>query len=440
MMLLAGVPAPLGAEDFDAQLEHASVELQPILDQLQHLVIEGSIEQFEEQLFHRFPQATRTPLQALILGNLLFDIDPKRSYALHREAALALPHESRPMLEWAIEQHRAGEYAGALAGYDAYSRLVPDYAPVLGLSAECIIRIGTPREAALRWQQSEQAKSGSLDDLESLVCAVHQDPTQHQRRAALLARVRHGEVQAAVDLIGLDSAFEQDWWNHPPERDFLTHDLPLVIGLPGPRIAAATCLARCMLLQDPSADDLRTQLTGTGLLVDPAHTVPADALICSLLLGLAVDHEVMTRDQARSWFYQPLLHQATVSRSRDPELWNIIAFLDEGQQHHDLIEKEGWDATNDPRFANGYLCSQPDGAITLESPLLQQALRQFPDDSSILYYAITATAKPTVALYVQGITAEYHHFSATGLTSSINGRPAARTLQAYFFALLQAEY
>ena len=439
-MMLAALPASLAAEDLDAQLQQASVELQPVLDQMQQLVVAGDLEQLDEQLVQRFPQATRTPVQSLILGNLLFDIDPKRSYAFHREAALALPHASQPLLEWALEQHRAGEYAGALASYDAYSKLAPDYAPVLGLSAECLMRTGTARDAALRWRQSEQAKSGSLDYLESLVCAVHKDATQHLRRAALLLRVAHGDVQAAADLIGLDSAFEQDWWNHPPERDFLTHDLPLVSRLPGPRISAAACLGRCMLLQDPSADDLRQQLTGSGLLTDPAHTLPTDALITSLLLGLAVDHEVMTREQARTWFYQELHHRATDARSRDPELWNIIAFLDEGQPHHDLVEKEGWDASNDPRFANGYLYAQPDGALTLQNPLMQQALRQFPDDSSILYLAITATAKPTVALYAQGILAEYHHFSATGLTSAIDGRPAARTLQAYFAALLPAAH
>jgi predicted RNA polymerase sigma factor len=81
------------------------------------------------------------------------------------------------LLEWAMEQHRAGEHAGALAAYDAYSKQHRQYAPVHGLAADCLIRLGRTREAASRWKESENATEGTLVKLESLVCEIYKDPS-----------------------------------------------------------------------------------------------------------------------------------------------------------------------------------------------------------------------------------------------------------------------
>ena len=425
--------AGLTASEFMADVKTAQKGLAAVMPQLEELLTDGRMADANARLLASFPLPGRTPAQAFLLGNLLYGMDAKASYPLHREAALGAPGETAVLLEWALEQHRAGEYAGALATYDEFSKAQPDYAPVHGLAAECLIRLGRTRDAVARWMQSEQAKRGTLDDLESLVCAVHGDATAQARRADLCALTRTGDLDAAVRLIALDGDFERDWWNGGPRVGYLRHDLPLLAPLAGPRIEAARCLGECLLLGEPKAEDVSAVLLRHGLLVDPARTLPVDPQLTGLLLRNAISAEVFTRDQAREWFSARLRTQA--AGSKDATLWNVVAYLQEGGPGVHDLEKEAWDACADPRFAVGFLSTMPAGGLALTSdPLMVKALAQFPDNAPLLYVAISARP-PSAALLVQGIEAEYHHFSATGMTSSINGRPAARTLRAYFTRL-----
>ena len=55
----------------------------------------------------------------------MFEVDRKQSYALHRAVALAEPDNTAVVWEWGLEQHRAGEYAGALAAYEKFSKVRP---------------------------------------------------------------------------------------------------------------------------------------------------------------------------------------------------------------------------------------------------------------------------------------------------------------------------
>ncbi|MBA3936369.1 MAG: hypothetical protein H0X38_02820 [Planctomycetes bacterium] len=435
-LLLCGGTA-LAASDLMAEVRAAQGGLKAVMPELEEMVTDGRLAAANERLLQVFPAPARSPAQSLLLGNVLFGMDPKASYALHREAALGALGDKLTIMEWALEQHRAGEYAGALASYDHYSMLEPDFAPVHGLAADCLIRLGRTRDAVARWMLSEKARRGTLDDLESLVCAVHGDATLQGRRADLCARVRTGDSDAAALLIALDSDFARDWWNRGPQRAYLRHDLALLAPLAGPRIAAARCAGECRLDEEPKADDVRALLLKAGLITDAAHTLPTDPVLVELLLQSAISAEVLTRKQAQAWFGTRLHAQAKVSN--DATLWNVVAYLQESGQPADpamhALEKEAWDACADPRFAVGWFASAPAGEhVRLDDPLLLKALAQFPDDALLLHLAITA-APPSEALLVQGIKAEYHHFSATGMTSSINGRPAARTLRAYFAAL-----
>ncbi len=435
-LLLGGEPA-LKAADLMAEVRAAQGALKAVMPQLEEMVADGRLDAANERLLQVFPGPARSPAQSLLLGNVLFGMDPKASYALHREAALGAPGDKLTTMEWALEQHRAGEYAGALASYDQYSMLDPDFAPVHGLAADCLIRLGRTHDAVARWMLSEKARRGTLDDLESLVCAVHGDPTLQARRAELCARVRTGDIDAAVLLIALDSDFARDWWNRGPQRAYLRHDLALLAPLVGPRIAATRCAGECRLDEGPKADDVRALLLKAGLITDGAHTLPTDPVLVELLLQSAISAEVITREQAQAWFGTRLHEQAKASK--DPMIWNVVAYLQESNQPADpamhALEKEAWDACADPRFAVGWFASAPAGEhLRVDDPLLVKALAQFPDDALLLHQAIIS-APPSAALLVQGIKAEYHHFSATGMTSSLNGRPAARTLRAYFAAL-----
>jgi hypothetical protein len=418
--------------DFPMELRKAFATLENHLEVIQDQINEGRFTEANERLLAVFPKETRTPAQAMVLGNMLYSVDTNLSYGLHKEVAGQLPSEPLVLLEWAMEQHRAGEHAGALAAYDAYSKQHPQFAPVHGLAADCLIRLGRTREAASRWKESENATEGTLVKLESLVCEIYKDPSLNQRRALLRAKAEKGDVDAAVRLIALDGRFEHDWWNEGPHHTYLLHDLPLLKAFPeDTRISAAQCLAECLLIEDPDADQIRAILDRHGLLIDRDKTLPSDPPLLSLLLGVAIRNEVLSRDESRLRFGQMLLADAL--RTKDADLFNILAFLEIGTERMASVEKQAWAATGQARFAAGYLVEElRRGTLQPTDALLINAMNQFPEDSVIMFVGTSMTDPPTEELLVQAIKAEYRRFSSIiGLIP----RPSAKLLRVYFAKL-----
>src|SRR5258705_14011716 len=99
------------------------------------------------RLFDPYPQATRTPAESFLLGNIFFESNRKLSSKLHQAAAKAEPKNSDVIWEWAMEQHRAGDYAGALATYQEYAKAKPGVAMSSALEADCLLRLNRIDEA-----------------------------------------------------------------------------------------------------------------------------------------------------------------------------------------------------------------------------------------------------------------------------------------------------
>jgi tetratricopeptide (TPR) repeat protein len=431
LFLRSGVRSS-GAEDFQAELVRASSTLASIQEGLEQQVHEGKLAQANQQLLATFPKDQRTPAETLAMANMLYGMDAQSSYALHKEVAQQLPGEPLAVLEWAMEQHRAGDYAGALECYNKYSKAHPQFAPVHGLAADCLIHAGKTREAVTRWQESEKAREGSLETLESLVCEVYRDPTLERRRADLFGKAQQGDVDAAVRLVALDGKYERDWWNNGPNRANLEQDLRLLQALAtNLRIKAALCAGECMLKEDARAKDVEAILKRYGYLVDPQRTLPSDAIILSLMLGATVDVGVLNPSEARERFGDVLRDRARTSK--DADLHNVVAYLYVNTESMAEIEKQAWEATDDPRFAAGYLTERlKHKSLTSDDPLLAKAIQQFPEDSWILLAAVAVSGSPSEDLVVRAIKAEYRHFSSgPGLIL----RPSARPLRAYFAAL-----
>ncbi len=112
----------------DAKMREAAAKLSPVMKQAEAMLVEGKLTEANALVLNTFPQETRTPAQSLILGNVLYGPDPKLSYELHKAAAAGLPNSPEALFEWAMEQHRAKEYAAAAKTYDAYLKLKPDHA------------------------------------------------------------------------------------------------------------------------------------------------------------------------------------------------------------------------------------------------------------------------------------------------------------------------
>src|SRR5262245_54208307 len=217
------------ADDFDKDLEEASSHISSLMPLASAKMTAGDFDGANALLLAAFPEATRTAAQSFVLGNVLYDCDPNHSYELHKAAADRAPGNLNVIWEWALEQHRAGEYAGAIESYEKYSQDSPQSAISYTLQADCLLHLDRIDDAIDAFHASETATRGTIETMENLVCAVHTKASPHERRARLLAKaVVERDVTAAADLIALDCDFPRDWWNAGPQTEYLEHDASAV--------------------------------------------------------------------------------------------------------------------------------------------------------------------------------------------------------------------
>lgn len=387
-------------------------------------------------LLATYPKTSRTVAQSFLLGNMLFRQDPATSYELHKAVVEQRPNEANAHLEWAMQQHRAGEFAGAAASYAAFGRLQPDFAPAWALQAECLIRLNKPNEAVAAWTKSEKAKSGSVLQFESMLCHIKL-PHPNLKREQLLEKASKGDIVAARKLIALDCAFEIDWWNSPTERNLLKNDL---IRLGKVEWKSKTdsdevlTAAEAMLAED--AKNVAAILKKHGYLLDESNTLPHAGSMLSCMVSAVEDNGVLTTAQARKRWGEAILRQAR--DTKDVETFNVAAHLAVGTPELASIQREAWEVTNDRRFAAGLVIGLATAnELSLEHPDLVAALKQFPEESMIarleIIYAVREK-KPLIDPTIRAIKAEYSRFSMQRL----NLRRSARFLRS-LFALLKKE-
>ena len=440
-LTLAALLARPAAADLQSDLLAAAGPLQAAVADAGPLVADGRAPEVNAKLLAVFPEPTRTPAQALVLGDMLFHQNPAASYALHRQAALGLPAEPDPQLEWALEQHRAGQWSAAAASYAKYTAAHPRFGPAWGMAAECLLRTGHDREAVAAWAKSE-AGEGSLETLESWVCDVHTHDAPDLDRAALVTKVRAGDAAAAVSLVALDCDLPRDWWNAGPDVEFLDRDLAVLKATrfadPAP-VIAAECAARCGRIVANGRGDAAGVLARAGFLLDPKATLPPDGRLLSTMLAAVETTHALTAERARDRFGPAVLARATATR--DAATYNAAAHLYVGTPRLADIDQQAWDATGDARFAASRLVGL-DAAGKLsgpDDPLLVRAAKQFPDDAVIARLVLVQAHKagrPLRPALVAAILAEYTHF-APGRSLLGAGRPSAAALRGYFALLAQ---
>jgi tetratricopeptide (TPR) repeat protein len=443
LTLLLSTTLLRAADETTQQLEKAYSEMGIIMPTAQQLVVDGHADEANQKLLAVFPESTRTPVQSLLLGNLLFHQDPKQSYTLHKAAAIGLPREYDAQLEWALEQHRAGEYIGAADGYSTASKIDPNNALLYGLWAECLIRQGETDQAVKTWEESEKAPNGTLEDLEAMVCEVHMHATPDMDRTALMKKTRAGDIESAAKLIQLDANFPRDWWNTGPNAKYLAVDLSLLKSTKFAdvqRVNELACAAECgVALASEDAQDVKSILTKHGYLFDPAVTLPGDGWTASVMLAVATEKGAITPDAARDKWLPQI--SARVQKSTDAEYWNVAANLSgSGTDQLLEIDQQGWDRTGDVRFAGSLLAGlDARGRLKAGDPILVKALKQFPESSVIAAFEVRATLSaglPARDVLVHAIKTEYTKMSPGGLLSL---RPSAGALQAYFKLLAEGK-
>jgi hypothetical protein len=463
--------APLSlAQSVETQLKAASQTIEPVMRRAEPLVTEGKVTEANRLVQDTFPEASRTPAQCLLLANVLYKQLPKVSYELHKKAAAGLADYPNAQFEWAMEQHRSGEYAAAAETYRAFLNAKPDAASAWGLLAECLIRTGDTVGAVDAWKSAEKAlgntRSGTrrapsgitvprpdLEQFEEFVCEVNGKPDTDAAREILLKSVAAGDCAAAAKLLLLDADWERDWWNKGPRKAYLDHDLPLVKAsacASQPAVKAAIAAAECAQTASADSDEdspkartpsVESILEKYGFLVDPAHTLPVNGKALSLLLGYALDSDAISKEAAREKFGEAII--ALAKRTKDRDAYNAAAHLYLGTSRLADIDRAGWEDTHDPVFAASLLMGLvADKSLKAGSPDLQKAVKEFPENAEIAQINLAAAAEadqPLEPLLVNAIKAEYRHFSTREAFGGLAPpRPRAETLRAYFKVLDQA--
>jgi len=421
-------------------LQSASAQIEPVRKHAEEFLVEGRRDEATELVLNAFPEATRTPIQALVLGNVLFIQDRANSYKLHKFAAEGLPDDRNAQYEWALEQHRAGEFAGALATYTTLADKGWKNAALFGLAAECALRTGDVAGACKWWAKSESTKSGSLEQFESLVCELHDTQDPFAERDALIKAVDNGDPAAAANLILLDLFWPYDWWNTHAHNKNLSADLVRIDKkFPAPKNApadaklkAARCAAALELEDASDSATVRRILLRDQFLLDPAKTIPANGRALAKMISAILDSDLMITESLRESLGDKLL--AAAKTSTDPEFLNAVAHLYLETDKLAEIDRLGRDNTKDPRFTASLLLGKSKPELKWDDPDLQRALRDFPADANIAQIAFRAgmrAKQPKEQLLIAAIKAEFTKFSS-GRTSIANIRPSAIPLRVYF--------
>ena len=422
--------------DLAAEVGQASAKIRAVGENAESLAVAGDYERADDVFLALFPAATRTPAQSLVLGNVFYPQAPKLSYALHKAAAAALPADADAQYEWALEQHRAGEWAGALASYQVYTKTHSNFAPAYGLMADCLIRLQRPDEALAAWRKSESASGGSIDAFESLVCEVHTPVPADTKRRAWIAKVNAGDLDAAESLVALDVNFARDWWSTSIQSEYLKADVERIHKQgfkDADRVKAIDCVAELAAAGDDDAAAVQKVLQKYGYVTDNGATLPTDGGLASFVISRATQSRALKKGQPKTVLIDHAL--ASARQSNDAEMFNVAANLALGSDRLAEIDRDAWKATGDARFIGSLLAGKMQrGALTAGDADLADAIAKASDNAYVAAIAISVAAEakqPMREPLIRGIAAEYARFSAGGLA----GMPSAATLRSYFASL-----
>ncbi len=430
--------APVVKADEATDMRTAAQKISGVMGEAEKLYAKGAFEESFKVLFDTFPEATRTPVQTLILANVIYRHHPKQSYEMHRQAALAMPSNPGAQLEWAVEQHRAKEWAGAAATYEAFDKLTPGFIPAYGLWAQCLIEQGKLKDACAMWGKFETASRGSIQEFQRLTCEANWRGYPMRQRAELFKKASEGDLNAARGLVLLDANFPTNWWVRGPMPTYLAGDAEMLRKAPfaqkdqaaAKELIDAAEIAQAASRRRVNVTDL---LKEKGYLFDPKGTLPKDPGAMCVIVTQALTRRTLTREEARDAWGEAVF--AAGKASKDASLLNVAANIHAGTAELEKVDQFGWDNTKDERFASSLIAGlYTKGELRPDDARLARALKEFPLSAQIagVYVSLLIeTQQVTEQALVAGIKAEYNRFSIT----AVDPQPSARVLGEYFRAL-----
>jgi len=409
------------AKDLPPLLE----KYQPRFEELSDLGLGGHMREANQKLL-ALTNEVPGPAMCLMIGNLLYRVDPDASYSLHKNAYEARPDDPAAGLEWAMEQQRKREYREAVGVYKKYLAVVPGDKTKQALLADCLVRTGNLREAVAAWTAAEHGHYHT--EIDFAICEIYGGLSPARRRDDLLSKINTGDNSLLEALIFLDLHYDTDWWNKDINAAALKNDLALAekrLGKESPRYQDLKPYLEFASDPELSAASLKNALLQAGLILGDNGKLPQSSLIAHDLAERTIEEKLATRTTLLQRFEKPLSERFK-SANGDKDALNLLCYLYVNNSPVKLSEADryGWDHFNDARFAGSYLAGlAAGGKLDSESADLKKAVQQFPEDSTIRLLQIRAfgESKATAELITSAIEAEYRKLSVgMGMQDSYN--------------------
>jgi hypothetical protein len=322
--------------------------------------------------------------QNYLIGGLLYDIDPKTSYKLHKSALEKHPNELHFNLEYAIESHRIEDYKTAIKHYKIYKEAnVEDYRVNVWLS-ECYLNIDDYQKAIEHWKLANHSKNHT--GIDKAIHIIHGNTEQIKKRSQLINRVKSKDSNSAFELIFLDMNWELDWWNTNIQDYFLEKDLNIiqqVFGVKSKEYLQLSVYNKIKHLSKDynSTDSIKSILT-TSKLIIYNNPLTLNGKVNSDILRISFINKLLDEKTFFTERGQELITLADIHK--DEELLNIYAYLEATVNGHvsEDIDKKGWNDYLSERFAISYFIGLAD-KNTYDNPDLEKAIIDFPKSSKL---------------------------------------------------------
>ncbi|PBQ33112.1 hypothetical protein CNR22_15435 [Sphingobacteriaceae bacterium] len=173
-----------------------------------------------------FKKKAKSPYEKNAVANTLFSIDPDVAYEYHRQAYKSKPNELYFILEYAIEEHRRGNYAEAADLYKQFSDAFPENFRVKVWLADCYMNIGKVEKSIQYWVEADHAKHHI--EIETAIHEIYGAKNLYIKRNFYRSEIKKGNLNFFYDLFYLDLNWEFDWWNQGVvDQEFLNADIAL---------------------------------------------------------------------------------------------------------------------------------------------------------------------------------------------------------------------
>lgn len=415
--------ATMTEKEFEAALSQRITRFQKI-NQKRHeyLALHGRMMEAISELENTVPPVERTPMDELIVGNMIYGLDPDLAYKHHRAAYLAYPDQPQTMFPMTMHYQRRGELDSALALYRKLDRMGKMKSVQYALMAQCYVHAGELDSAVATWGKADHA--GAHTSIDFAIHSVFGSSSPIVRNDSLMNLVLRGHPEMFGRLIDLAISWDADWWNVTTNREALAIDLEEIskkYGEGSPEARQTRVMAEAVAAKEKGKGELEKFFRQEKLILD-GGSLPANASITRDLMVIAVEAGLTTKEDLYRRYAAELRARMNRPEGEKGALDILASLTSAGTNARELEElnRIGWFRYRDRDYAFGYIVGRlwsGDSTFRASNDTLAMALRQFPNDSrfpGIAYKLALDAGTATSRDIARVIEPEYHGLLSDG--------------------------